>query len=168
MRSTQSDLYITKMVPPTTRVFVMTYPLNASFKVNDCYYAPGSWFGHPYHKVIACVERTDPEWATLCADGRRHIISLEDKLDKLEGPIIFGRMGEDNPIYYQGTYQEGDVIQVDNGFDCVSAWSVKTLHKDKRGELYFECDHSGHKHKINGQLEENGYYVGMTKPLNRD
>ena len=54
----------------------------------------------------------------------------------------------------------GDVVVTDDGFTCIKANKKLKVQEDNHG-LYITCG-SGH-HYIDGQLNENDEYVGLTK-----
>lgn len=55
--------------------------------------------------------------------------------------------------------QSGDTVVLDGGFTCVNQGPV-TIGSDEHG-LYFPCSNSSGRHYIDGQLDEDGVYVGL-------
>jgi hypothetical protein len=53
----------------------------------------------------------------------------------------------------------GDKVQVDGGFDCMEAWSIKEVHQHKSGVLYINCGKGNHI--LDGQDDGDGYLVGI-------
>lgn len=54
----------------------------------------------------------------------------------------------------------GDVVQLDSHFTCAKGLVI--IQKDPYGELYFPCQDG--KHYLIGQLNDDGYLVGITRP----
>lgn len=55
--------------------------------------------------------------------------------------------------------RSGDIVQVDGGFNCMPAWSLKRVFKDRKG-LYIKCRHA--RHYLDGQRDYE-VYVGLYK-----
>jgi len=57
--------------------------------------------------------------------------------------------------------QEGDDLVADAGFNCTAEGDHKTVHANGDGELYIPC--ADGKHFLDGQADESGKLVGLTK-----
>lgn len=76
---------------------------------------------------------------------------------------------KENPAGFatKGDLHCGDVIKVDEGFDCMSQHKRYQVQADDKGDLYVVCnspEHGQGKHYLNGQIDdENGVYIGVWK-----
>jgi hypothetical protein len=52
----------------------------------------------------------------------------------------------------------GDKIQIDGDFTCIEPWGLRTV-KQSYGRLYIACSQGGHN--LDGQLNDDGYLVGV-------
>lgn len=53
----------------------------------------------------------------------------------------------------------GASLIVDDGFDCMKAWSHRTIKRRADGELYVDCKSGGHA--LDGQADNGEHLVGM-------
>lgn len=58
--------------------------------------------------------------------------------------------------------KEGDVIEVDGGFDCMKEGDQLFVEQRKDGTLFVRCSSEG-GHSLAGQNDGDGYLVGMYK-----
>lgn len=54
--------------------------------------------------------------------------------------------------------KEGDAIELDGGFTCQRK-GVHFVHKDERGQLYFNCIDG--RHSLEGQADDGEHCVGI-------
>jgi hypothetical protein len=62
--------------------------------------------------------------------------------------------------------KEGDKLQIDNGFDCMTAGSIKEVVLDPDGELAVKCNGGDDEEEIYHTLDngdKDGYLIGMYK-----
>lgn len=55
--------------------------------------------------------------------------------------------------------EDGEIVFLDDGFTCVRPGAVM-IHKDENG-LHFWCQDG--KHYLDGQKDDNGYLIGISK-----
>lgn len=86
----------------------------------------------------------------------------EDHRDDPTSSVNTGRDIDGRHYAFVAAVVPGSVIQVDDGFECMEAWSKKTVRVDEFG-LYVDCDEGGHY--LEGQIEVSTdgkeFYIGM-------
>jgi hypothetical protein len=56
---------------------------------------------------------------------------------------------------------EFDILQVDAGFTCIPAGSLRTALRDSTGELFIHCENG--KHNLEGQCDHDDRLVGLRR-----
>lgn len=56
--------------------------------------------------------------------------------------------------------QPGVKVVVDGGFTCIEEGKVRTISRDKEGDLYFRCGKG--RHYLNGQIKGR-YVIGLRR-----
>jgi hypothetical protein len=59
--------------------------------------------------------------------------------------------------------QAGTILIADGGFTCIKEGAELTVQNDPEFGLYVPCSDSGGKHMIDGQLDDRGHYIGLSR-----
>lgn len=111
-------------------------------------------------RVVVLAETAEEAQERVFDDSLGHIVARSAEVTECEDPVVEVAEVTRPAVVDVGRVHPGNVLLVDEGYECMRPYSLHVVRKDHNGELYIPCDVG--EHYLDGQLNDDGtQYFGF-------